>query len=264
MRKILILILLSLTISSLDVLAQIDTINRSNKKLLIHQFRPGLKQYLVYYQNPSNDKALKFWFWVRDSKKELINGVPIFSMTQHWYGSDSSNYRSAYSINRLSDFAPLYHSEEIRGKTSAFIWSDKGIIGDPKVLDNEKKDFKLDFQTPNFNWNLDIETFEMLPLAAGKRFAINFYDAGKGMPKYVLYRVSGHEVISTLDGNRVDCWILINENTSSPQKSTQRFWISKKGHELLKEEDEQNGTFRYKIKIIGAAPNLITRFSLIK
>jgi hypothetical protein len=143
----------------------------------------------------------------------------------------------------------------------AYNWSATKIAGADTVATNTKKDFALVFTDPAFNWNLDIETFEMLPLAAGKTFAINFYDAGKTPPKYVLYKVTGSEVITLLDNTKTDCWILRQEG-KAPNGSTytQTFWISKKGHEFLKEEDKFSGMYRYKIKMPGAAPDLMKRF----
>ncbi len=81
-------------------------------------------------------------------------------------------------------FLPIYHSETINNKTKAYNWGPDKITGADSVAQNQQKAFALDFKIPNFNWNLDIETFEMLPLAEGKTFAINFYDAGLDPPAY--------------------------------------------------------------------------------
>jgi hypothetical protein len=96
-------------------------------------------------------------------------------------------YRTIYSVNRAVDFSPIYHSETINNKTKAYNWSSDKITDADSVAQNQQKAFVLDFKLPNFNWNLDIETFEMLPLAEGKTFAINFYDAGLDPPAYVNY-----------------------------------------------------------------------------
>ena len=41
---------------------------------------------------------------------------------------------------------------------------------------------------------------------------------------------------------------------------SETYWISKKEHEFLKEEDFFNGTYRYKIKMQASAPDLLQRF----
>lgn len=167
-----------------------------------------------------------------------------------------------YSLNSVADFAPIYHRETVGGKISAYQWSGNGITGDDSVSDNSKKAFTLKFDEPNLNWNLDIETFEMLPLAAGKSFLINFYDAGLDPPKYVLYTVTGSEELTLMNGEKADCWKLFTEG-ASPQGTTysETYWISKKGHEFLKEEDSFNGIFRYKLKMPGTAPDLLLKFN---
>jgi hypothetical protein len=148
----------------------------------------------------------------------------------------------------------------IAGKNKSFNWSADKITGADTVAANKQKDFVVKSAVPCFNWNLDIETFEMLPLATGKVFVINFYDAGLGEPNYVKYTVTGSEVISTYDDQKIDCWKLYTESEFKGQRATQTFWISKKGHEFLKEEDVFPGGYRYKIKLPASAVNLLQRF----
>jgi hypothetical protein len=243
---------------ALHAVAQVDTVRSHDLKTTA--LKPGLNQYLVYFQTPSANKTLRFWFWLRDIKQETRNGERVFAITQHWYGSDSSSYRYVYSINKMTDFSPVYHKEIVRGKINAYNWNNKQITGADSVTDNARKSFSLDFKLPNFNWNLDIETFEMLPLAQGKTFAINFYDAGLDPPAYVIYKVAGSEVITTLNDEKVDCWKLTTEGSHDGTSYTETYWISKKNHEFLKEEDAFNGSFRYKVKLLGAATNLVERF----
>jgi hypothetical protein len=241
--------------------AQVDTIRLKDHRLNTATLKPGMRQYLVYFQMPKSAKTLRFWFWLRDTKIEARNGEKVFATTQHWYGGDTMSYRTGYSVNRVKDFSPVYHTETIGGKVGAYNWDSDKIKGADTVAQNAKKDFVLNFTEPNFNWNQDIETFEMLPLAAGKAFAINFYDAGFGKPEYIIYKVTGSEVIGTFDNQKVDCWKLVNEAEHNGQKSIQTFWISKKNHEFLKEEDSFGGMYRYKVKMPAAAVNILPRFA---
>lgn len=243
-----------------EVLAQTDTIHVKDKRLITANLKPGLNQYLVYFQNTKDSRNLQFWLWLRDINLQNNNGEKVFIVTQHWYGSDSASYRYIYSINKAVDFAPVYHSETIGKKTKAFNWFTDKMVSADTIANNEAKNFKFDFPFPNFNWNLDIETFEMLPLAEGKSFAIPFFEAGMPAPLYVLYKVTGSEVIPTLDGNKVDCWKLYNESDYNGRHFTETYWISKKSHEFLKEEDTFDGGFRYKVKMMGAAVNVLPRF----
>jgi len=241
-------------------LAQIDTIKVADKRLKTATLKPGMRQYLVYFQSPKKQKSMGFSLWLRDTKIESRNGESVFVTNQHWYGNDTSSYRTVYSVNRTNDFSPVYHSETVAGKNRSYNWYADKIAGADTTAVNSQKSFSLDFANPTFNWNLDIETFEMLPLAAGKTFAINFYDAGSIPPAYVLYKVIGSEVITTLDNRKVDCWKLFNESDYRGQHATETFWISKKNHEFLKEEDTFGGGYRYKVKLPAAAFNVIARF----
>jgi hypothetical protein len=240
--------------------SQTDTIRVKDKRLNTAVLKPGSNQYLVYFQAPKKKKILNLSFWLRNIQLEERNGEKVFAITQHWYSNDSTSYRYIYSLNSAVDFAPVYHSEAINGKTKAYNWYRDKITGADSVAGNLQKDFKLNFTAPNFNWNLDIETFEMLPLAAGKNFMINFYDAGLSPPEYVSYRVTGSEVIATLDNQKVDCWKLFTEGDYKGNHYSETYWISKKAHEFLKEEDSFNGGYRYKIKMPAAAPDLVQRF----
>lgn len=246
---------------TLATYAQTDTIRLKDKRLIMSALKPGLKQYLIYFQDPKKKQSLRFWFWLRNIQLETRDGQKVFAITQHWYSNDTSGYRSIYSINRAADFAPLYHIETINNKTKAYNWGADKITGADTVAKNLQKGFILDFKTPNLNWNLDIETFEMLPLAEGKTFVINFYDAGLSPPEYVTYKVMGSEVLTTLDNQKVDCWKLYSEGDGGGSHYTETYWISKKNHEFLKEEDAFNGMYRYKIKMIGAAQDFLERYA---
>lgn len=238
-----------LWICSSAVFAQTDTIKLPGKQLHTEYLKPGMKQYQIVSTNPKAPKAVFMWYWLRDIKRDTRNGAPVFTITQRWYGADTANWRAYYSVNRASDFAAIYHKEVARGKTNAYNWTGKRIAGADTVATNSKKGFALDFAAPNLNWNLDIEVFEMLPLAAGKVFAINFYDAGLDPPAYITYKVTGSEVIN-YGGHPTDCWKLFTQNTYKNQVYTETYWISKAGHEFLREEDDYGqGMHRSKIKM---------------
>ena len=254
-------IILFACVVNLSAKAQVDTIRLKDKRLNTSVLKPGLNQYLVYFQDPKKKTTLRFSLWLRNIQLQDRNGAKVFTITQHWFGSDSASYRCIYSINKASDFEPVYHSETIGTKTKAYNWAADKITGADSVVQNLQKSFSLDFKLPNFNWNLDIETFEMLPLAEGKTFAINFYDAGLDPPAYVNYKVAGSEMIQTISNQKEDCWKLATEGDYKGTHYSETYWISKKNHEFLKEEDSFNGMYRYKIKMTANAPDLMARFA---
>ncbi|HEY8917348.1 MAG TPA: hypothetical protein VIM87_12940 [Chitinophaga sp.] len=237
-----------------------DTVTPGSRILNTRLLKPGLRQYLVYYQRPQSPKMLWCWYWLRDIKTATRNGQPVFTIRQHWYGGDTSSYRAYFSVNSAKDFTPVYHQETAKSGLAAYNWDAAGINAADTVADNSKKGFTLQFDRPNFNWNLDVETFEMLPLAAGKTFAINFYDAGLDLPKFVIYKVTGSEALTTLDNKSVDCWKLVTSGNNKGVDYTQTFWISKKEHEFLKEEDVYGGMYRCKVKLPAFMPDVLTHF----
>jgi len=252
---------ISLSLPPLALQAQTpDTVLPGNRVLHTQWLHPGRHQYLVYYQNPKAPEVLRYWYWLRAVNTGIRNGEPVITIDQHWYGDDTSAYRTYFTVNSAKDFAPLYHREMARGNTAAYNWGAEGIRAADTVAGNAKAGFNLPFDRPNFNWNLDIETFEMLPLAAGKSFAINFYDAGLEPPKFVLYKVTGSEVLTTLDKRSVDCWKLVTSGHNKGMDYTQTFWISKKEHEFLKEVDTFGGMYRCKVKMPGFMPDVLAHF----
>jgi hypothetical protein len=253
-----ILLLILQLISENILFAQADTVYPGSRHLNTRFLKPGLKQYLVYHQWPQYTKMLQFQYWVRDISIEKKDGVDVFAIREYWFTADSNEYRTFLSLNSVKDFTPLYHAATGKGKMAAYNWSNTGIKGSDTVNGNTQKDFHLAFDRPNFNWHLDIETFEMLPLAVGKIFEINFYDAGLSPPKFVTYKVTGNETIQTLDNRLVACWKLATSGSYNGKSYTQTFWISKKEHELLKEVDVFDGRFRYKIKLPGLTPDILT------
>ncbi|HEY4107608.1 hypothetical protein [Puia sp.] len=246
---------------SAGVRAQGDTVRPGKGGLLTRNLKPGTRQYLVTYLDPAKNRQLGFWYWVREIGTGNRNGSPVFFIDQRWYGSDTPAYRTVYSINEAASFAPVYHQEQVRGKLNAYNWRWDGISGADTVADNARKGFSLAFSEPNFNWNLDIETFEMLPLAVGRSFLINFYDAGLSPPQYVRYTVKGSEKLA-MGGGDVDCWVLTTEGKDPGGTAyTESYWISKKEHEFLKEVDHFNGMIRYKILMPALTPDVRMGFT---
>ena len=229
----------------------VDTIGAGHTPLLTGQLRPGVRRYLIYIEDPKSPASLWFWYWTRDIEEQTVGGEKAFSITQRWVGSDTAYYREVTSLNRASDFYPIYHAEKKRGQDWAYRWDKDQITGSDTVQDNAAKHFRLAFQEPNFNWNLDIETFEMLPLDSGKTFAINFYDAGLDPPAYVTYTVKGSETLWTPDGGGIDCWLLVTEGDNKGTHYSEMYWIAKQSHTFLKEVDHYGAVSRLKVRVQG-------------
>jgi len=131
---------------------------------------------------------------------------------------------------------------------NAYVFHPNSIVSDDTVTGISQRGFVQPMPVAAFNWELDLETFALLPLAEGKAFVIPFYHpGGKTPPAYYKYIVMGSEKIAGPDGQQIDCFLLYTEYENNQGRST--WWISKAKHEVLKMEELYGPVKRYKIKL---------------
>jgi hypothetical protein len=227
--------------------AQVDTIYHLNGKLIKQYLKPSANQYLVFIQRKGDPRMAFTFVWSRDVRFVNRGGKDLIEIDQKWYGSDTTRLRKVYSLMNANNFSPVYHKTVLNRSVEAFdFYSDK-IVGSDSVANNTKKDFNLSLEQPTLNWELDMETFPLLNLKAGKRFAISFYHpGGKTPPKVYEYKVIGEENVQVINGATVPCWKL---RIDYDAKSWAIFYISKKEREVLKMEEDFGGGIRYKVKL---------------
>ena len=150
------------------------------------------------------------------------------------------------------NFSTLFHQEFWKGLsyTSKFDFVNRRVSFEGKIADSVKaskiKDFNESFSKYNLNWHADLVIFSLLPYKENRVFKINFYHPGQ-QPREVYYRVEGSEQLASPSG-KIDCWLMtVKYNGPIPDK--QKFWISKKTNEVLKEEEEYGGRYLYKLKL---------------
>jgi hypothetical protein len=218
--------------------------------LTIYRYYPptGTQRYLVYITK--GDQKKSFWLWERTTKKQEWHGRPSITINQVWQTSDTGyNRRDIFSVIDVKTFAPVYHtaSNPKTGREAFNYLVDKIVTADT-VPDVMRKDFELNVSEPSFNWELDLETFPLLPIAVGKTFAINFYHPGsKSAPAYTLYKVTGTEKLPGVNGEQVDCFTLVTEYPNNSGSST--WWLTKTTHEVIKMVERYGPITRYKIKL---------------
>src|SRR2546421_293102 len=67
--------------------------------------------------------------------------------------------------------------------------------------------------------------------------ARKFYDPGFGKAQDATYQVTGSEFLVSSDGNKIDCWVMEHKfEVPAGGSGTERLWISKRTHEVLKEK----------------------------
>jgi hypothetical protein len=233
--------------------AQVDTIRLDTNDLITSQLKPGLHQYVVYFDMQKKPGMKMPSLWNRQVKFTEYKGEPAIEIVQNWYSGDTLTNRYVYSISKRKNFEPIYHYTKSSKSAEAFDFENGKISGSDTVAGNDKKDLEVLLTTPTINWELDLEVFSTLPFKkAGQVFVINFYHPGGRMsPAYYTYTVTGSEVIQGVDGQRIDCWLL---KIDYSEGNGAIFWISKKSKEVLKMKENFRGNYRYKIKL--ATPNV--------
>lgn len=232
--------------------AQVDTLYHLDSKLIKKYLKPSSNQYLVFIQRKGDPRQAFTYVWSRDVKFTNKNGKELIEIDQKWYASDTARVRYVYSVMNANDFSPVYHYTKMNKSIEAYDFYPDKITGSDSVANNTKKDFTVELKAPTLNWELDLEIFPLLDLKAGKRFAINFYHpGGKTEPKLYEYKVIGEENLNVLSGGTVSCWKL---RIDYDAKSFAIFYISKKGREVLRMDEDFGGGVRYKVKLSNAVP----------
>lgn len=233
--------------SALFAQSQPDTIRAAGFSM---QYLPAGKQsYLVYIQTPGGFKK-SIWLWERETRKEKWNGRDRILVRQQWTSSDTGfNSRQLLSVCEQAGFVPVYHhSRNSKGQVEAYVYGPDQIRSDDTVQQLSRKGFTMPLQETAFNWELDLETFSLLPLQEGKSFVICFYHPGSpSKPDWYTYTVTGSETLRTVDGKDVECLKLYTTYANNRGSST--WWLSRKTHEVLKMEEIFGNIRRYKIRL---------------
>ena len=230
-------------------LAQIDTLQIDKGDLVTANLKPGLHQYLVYFENPAKKRIGNSSIWNRRVNFKNIAGKDAIEIEQHWFMSDTTFNRYVYSISDKKTFAPIFHKTKMRGSIEAFHFEKMKVSGADSVKNNAKKDLDVPLVATTLNWELDLEIFSTFPIKKeGQRFIVNFYHpGGKSDPKYYEYAIIGSEKIQIVNDLSVECWKM--KINYSPD-TWAIFWISKKSKEVLKMQEYFRGGYRYKVKFL--------------
>ena len=228
-----------------------DTIQIKPSSLDLKHLQTGEYSYLIFLKKTPEQPAIKMTLATINVKKDIYNGKDVFVINQKWDSQDTIVH-TAHTIldaNTCSNILHEYYWRRL-GYSSKYDFSKKLISYQGNIPDSIKnknyEEFNQSFNTFNLNWHSDLIMFTLLPYKLNSTFAINFYDPGFGPTEMEYYTVTGTDKLKDEHGDTIDCWILTLNLTSQP--GYQKFWISKKTQEVLKEEDFYNGGYRYKIK----------------
>lgn len=225
------------------------------RNLELHNLQFGDSTYIIYVKKNATDPAQQITLVRINVESTTVNGRRVFAITQEW---DSGNevVHTARTLHDAKDFSTVFHETWWKrlGYTMTFDFASKhadfkGPIEEAKRA-QITNDFDESFGDYNLCWHSDLTIFPLLPYRAGRSFAIEFFDPGFGKPEKAIYEVVGSEALTGSNGSKIDCWVMQYKfDLPSGGSGTQRFWISKHGHEVLKEEDKTPNGYRYKLKI---------------
>lgn len=229
-----------------------DTLVIGAKDLQLKNLKTGNSTYVVYNKKTKESPAEKIVLVKIKAESTTYNNKPAFAVTQQW-DSDGSVAHTAYTVFDAKDFSTLLHDTYWKrlGYSTKFDFEARKVSFEGNVSDNDKQkseqDFNESFNKYNLNWHSDLIIFTLLPYKENRNFKINFFDPGFGKSQEVLYSVTGSDFLTNSSSEKIECWVLENKFTQNGG-GYQKFWISKKQKEVLKEEDSFNNTFRYKLK----------------
>jgi len=232
-----------------------DTLQVTQKDIDTKALQTGSYSYILYNKLTKESPAQRIVLVKINVQAEDYHNKPAFVITQEW--DLDTVVHAAYSIFDAKDFSTIVHNTwwkrlgyainfDFEAKTVKF--EDKGIKGGipDSIKTNAIKDFNQSFQSYNLNWHADLLVYQLLPYKDGRTFVINYFDPGFGKAEKVAYTVTGSDFLTNNAGQKIDCWVLSH---SDPGNIVERYWISKKTKEVLKEEDSSPRGYRYKIKI---------------
>jgi hypothetical protein len=229
---------------------KIDTIHAGNGQLSLRYLPLGTQRYLVYIKREGQTRNI--WLWERKTTREKWHDTDAIVIRQTWTTSDTGvNKREVFSVVDPLDFTPVYHvSRTNRRSDSMYTNTAEFMSADPVAAQSRSKK-RLSAVATTLNWELDLETFPLLPLQEGHTYVINFVQPGsKTPPAWYNYTVTGSEKIPTIEGQLVDCLKLYIEYGNNRGNST--WWLSKKTHEILKMEEHFGPITRFKIKLAAS------------
>ncbi|MCE7992080.1 MAG: hypothetical protein HEP71_08870 [Roseivirga sp.] len=232
MKKILLIILLLPQLATAQ-----DTIRVGHKFKNFDQLEMGTKRDAVYnlYKGEIKGLAIK----TRTTEKVIINGKEYISITHTWVSPGTEWKGSFHYLCEPKTMKPVQHIRNTkRAGKEAFSFSDGKVIGLDSVSENVKAGFELALVEPTYNWEVDLETYSLLPMKKGYHVVMNFYHPGGGTPpEFYHLKVTGSEKLKLPDGKTMDCWVIFTDYGSTQPT---RFWYTKKGQNFVKMEGQYN------------------------
>ena len=238
-----------------------DTIRVEPNTLDLKHLQKGNISYLQFGKKTKDGAATRVALIKFNVQAGQYHNKPAITVTQQW--EMDTIVHKCLSVFNAKDFSTLLqdaywkrlgYSVKLDFETRQVSYTKLNTKTDvPDSVKSEAiKDFNDSFNKYNLNWHADMLIYSLLPYKENRVFIINYYDPGFEKSTEVAYTVTGSDLLTGSNGEKIDCWVLNNYNDNkAPEKGYERFWISKKTHEVLKLENDFGGGrgFRYKLKL---------------
>ena len=244
-----------LSITILAPAKNIDTIHIQSTDLNFKNLQTGSYSYVVFFKKTKESASTRILLVKINVESKLYHNKPAFVIKQQW--DLDTIVHAAYSVFDGKTFATLVHDTywkslgyrmkyDFEAKTVEFTNVNLKTGIPDSVKSKSTAGFNDSFSKYNLNWHADLIIYQLLPYKDKRTFMINFYDPGFGKAEEVDYTVTGSELLTGHNGEKIDCWVLYHND---PANGYEKFWIAKKTNEVLKEEDSGARGYRYKLKI---------------
>ncbi|MFC4141306.1 DUF3108 domain-containing protein [Pedobacter mendelii] len=246
MRKLFLITALLFSLNTLTM-AQVDTINAENHKLILNNLKEGKSSYLVYMTDSLESKRTVGDIWERTISFGEKNKNDVVEFGWKWIHNDSL-FASIINICDRKTLAPIYHYASYK-RRGIFAYDYKNGFMQPAdtVKNNEaikKAPVKLDI--PIISWEQDLETYPLLPIKrVGQQFDISFFDPNEKSATYHRYEVTGKEDLKLNKDISVKCWLL---KINYSKDSYAIFWLTEKSKDVIKMKEYYKGNYRIKVK----------------
>ncbi|NRA49759.1 MAG: hypothetical protein HRU12_11560 [Phaeodactylibacter sp.] len=244
MKKI--ITLLGLLCSTLAMAQKTDTITVGTPFERYAQMEFGTYQMVTYTK--MNGKTFFPSLKTITTKEINLSGKTYLSVKHLWVSGDSKMDGTFEYLCEPETLRPVQHIRKTTKKgIEAFSFLPEKVISLDTVKENALAGFNVPLEVPTYNWEIDIETYSLLPMKEGYKVVMNFYHPGGSPPGYCLLEVEGSEVLSLPGRSQMDCWVLY---TDYGGRQPTRFWYTKNTQQFIKMEGAFHQMEIYKYRLM--------------
>jgi hypothetical protein len=230
-----------------------DTLFVNNKNLKLENLHTGNSSYIVFMKKNNASPAERIILVKIKTEPTTYQNKKALEIKQQW--DLEGVIHTATTVLDKTTAATLYHETwwKRQSYTAKFDFISKKVSFEGAVNDTIKSKITTEFESSsrefNLNWHSDLILFPTFPFKMNRTFAVPFYDPGFGNTAIAYYKIINTEILSDSNGKKIACWVMEHKaEDSKKQVSVQRFWISKKTKEVIKEEDQFPIGLRFKYK----------------